>query len=126
MPTYDYVCDACGDQFELFQPITSAPLRKCPKCRKNSLRRLIGAGAGVIFKGSGFYQTDYRSDSYRKAAEKDKASPPSTPLADSTARWRPKSKRHWKRRPPLRNSKISSPCSLSTSTVQRSARSPTQ
>ena len=74
MPTYDYECSACGHQFEEFQPITAAPVRKCPLCGKRKVRRLIGTGGGVIFKGSGFYQTDYRSESYRKAAEKDKPS----------------------------------------------------
>ena len=72
MPTYDYKCTACGHTFEKFQAITAKPVRKCPSCGQRKIRRLIGAGAGVIFKGSGFYQTDYRSASYRKAAEKDK------------------------------------------------------
>lgn len=67
MPTYDYLCAACEHKFEEFQSITAAPLRKCPKCGKNKLKRLIGIGAGIIFKGSGFYETDYRSDSYKKA-----------------------------------------------------------
>lgn len=71
MPTYDYKCDACGEEFEHFQSITSKTLRKCPSCGKLKLRRLIGTGAGVIFKGSGFYETDYRTDSYKKAAKKD-------------------------------------------------------
>lgn len=71
MPTYEYVCDSCGHAFEEFQSITAKALRKCPACRKSALRRLIGTGAGIIFKGSGFYQTDYRTDSYKKAAEKD-------------------------------------------------------
>jgi putative FmdB family regulatory protein len=71
MPTYDYECDACGHEFELFQSITEAVKRKCPECGKPKLRRLFGTGAAVVFKGSGFYQTDYRSDSYKKAAEKD-------------------------------------------------------
>jgi putative FmdB family regulatory protein len=72
MPTYDYECDACGHEFELFQSITEPVKRKCPECGKPKLRRLFGTGAAVVFKGSGFYQTDYRSDSYKKAAEKDK------------------------------------------------------
>ncbi|HEY2761677.1 MAG TPA: zinc ribbon domain-containing protein [Pirellulales bacterium] len=72
MPTYDYVCDACHHEFELFQSITEAKKRKCPKCGKNKLRRLIGTGAAIMFKGSGFYQTDYRSDSYKQKAEADK------------------------------------------------------
>ena len=71
MPTYDHECEACGHKFEKFQSITAAPIRKCPKCAKRKVRRLIGMGAGVIFKGSGFYQTDYRSESYKKAAAKD-------------------------------------------------------
>jgi len=73
MPTYDYECDACGEKFEKFQSITAPAIRKCPSCGKLAIRRLIGTGAGVIFKGSGFYQTDYRSESYRKAAASDKA-----------------------------------------------------
>ena len=77
MPTYDYVCQACKHEFEEFQSITAKSLRKCPACGKLKLKRLIGTGAGIIFKGSGFYETDYRSDSYKKAAkaEKDSASP---------------------------------------------------
>ncbi len=90
MPTYDYVCDACGHSFEEFQSITAKNLRKCPECGKFKLRRLIGAGAGVIFKGSGFYQTDYRSSSYQKAAEKDKA-PASTDKSDKSDKSEAKS-----------------------------------
>ena len=75
MPTYEYQCDACGAEFELFQSITAKPIRKCPECGKLRVRRLIGAGAGIIFKGSGFYQTDYRSDSYHKDAKKEKSTP---------------------------------------------------
>lgn len=74
MPTYDYVCDACNHKFELFQSITAEPEKKCPECGKKKLRRLIGAGAAIVFKGSGFYQTDYRSDSYKKCAEADSKS----------------------------------------------------
>ncbi len=72
MPTYDYVCDACEHEFELFQSIKENAKRKCPKCGKLKLRRLFGTGAAIVFKGSGFYQTDYRSESYRKGAEADK------------------------------------------------------
>ena len=66
MPTYDYQCDACDHKFELFQSISDSVKRKCPECGKNKLRRLFGTGAAVVFKGSGFYETDYRSDSYKK------------------------------------------------------------
>ncbi len=65
MPTYDYVCDECGYKFEEFQSITAEPLTKCPKCG-GSVRRLIGGGNGFLFKGSGFYITDYRSNNYIK------------------------------------------------------------
>ena len=71
MPTYEYHCDACGYGFEKFQPITSSAIRDCPKCKKRKVRRVITGGAGLIFKGSGFYQTDYRSKSYQDAAKKD-------------------------------------------------------
>ncbi len=75
MPTYDYQCDACGHGFELFQTFSDSVKKKCPECGKQKLRRLFGTGAAVVFKGSGFYQTDYRSDSYKKkAAEEKKAS----------------------------------------------------
>lgn len=77
MPTYDYLCSACGHRFEEFQSMSAKPLRKCPECKKSALDRLIGAGAGVIFKGSGFYQTDYRGGSYSADAKKDTAPPAS-------------------------------------------------
>jgi len=71
MPTYDYECNACGHHFEAFQKMTDEPLKQCPSCAKRSVRRLLGTGAGVLFKGGGFYQTDYRSESYRKAVAKE-------------------------------------------------------
>ncbi|NOY29492.1 MAG: zinc ribbon domain-containing protein [Planctomycetes bacterium] len=74
MPTYDYECDACGHEFELFQSISEGVKRKCPECSRLKLRRLFGIGAAVVFKGSGFYETDYRSESYKKGAEKEKKS----------------------------------------------------
>jgi len=72
MPTYDYICDACGHEFEAFESIKAEPQRTCPACREHRLRRKIGPGAAILFKGSGFYQTDYRSESYKKRAEADK------------------------------------------------------
>ena len=74
MPTYDYLCQACGHAFELFQQMTDPVKKKCPECSKPKLRRLIGTGSGVIFKGGGFYETHYRSDSYKKGAEDAKKS----------------------------------------------------
>ena len=75
MPTYDYECQACGNRHEVFQSITEGSLRKCPECGKLRLRRLIGTGGGIIFKGSGFYETDYRSSSYKAAAKKESSAP---------------------------------------------------
>jgi putative FmdB family regulatory protein len=74
MPTYDYECAACGHRFELFQSITAKPQKSCPSCHRPKAKRLIGTGAGLIFKGSGFYITDYRSESYKQAAKSDSES----------------------------------------------------
>ena len=71
MPTYEYECEKCGI-FERFQSITADPIKKCPEC-DGPVRRLIGAGSAVIFKGSGFYATDYRSESYKQDAKKEKS-----------------------------------------------------
>jgi len=90
MPTYDYSCDACKHEFEVFESISVDPQKKCPKCKKNKLRRLFGAGAGLIFKGSGFYQTDYRSESYKKAATADK--PADSSSSSETKSEKPESK----------------------------------
>ncbi|MHC4456469.1 MAG: FmdB family zinc ribbon protein [Planctomycetota bacterium] len=73
MPTYEYICENCAYKFEQFQSIKAKAIRKCPKCGKVSLTRLIGTGAAVIFKGPGFYHTDYRSESYKKAEKKEKS-----------------------------------------------------
>ena len=73
MPTYDYICDACGHEFEAFESIKADPQTICPSCHEARLRRKIGPGAAILFKGSGFYQTDYRSDSYKKGADADKS-----------------------------------------------------
>jgi putative FmdB family regulatory protein len=75
MPTYEYECKKCGHRFELFQRISDPPRKRCPKCR-GSVRRLVGTGAGMIFKGSGFYATDYRSESYKKQKEKESGGKP--------------------------------------------------
>lgn len=74
MPTYEYQCSACGHRFEKFQSITAAPIKKCPECGKSKVQRLIGTGAGLIFKGSGFYITDYRSEGYKNAAKAESGS----------------------------------------------------
>lgn len=74
MPTYEYACEACGHQFEQFQSITAAPIRKCPACGKRKVQRLISGGSGFLFKGNGFYITDYRSEGYKQAAKKDSES----------------------------------------------------
>jgi len=71
MPTYEYKCKNCDYCFEIFQSMNDLPLKTCPSCNNDSLKRLIGTGAGILFKGSGFYQTDYRSDSYKKAHKKE-------------------------------------------------------
>jgi len=72
MPTYEYACGKCGHEFERFQSILAEPVKKCPECGKNAVTRKIGIGGAVLFKGGGFYETDYRSDSYTKAAEAEK------------------------------------------------------
>ena len=74
MPTYDYICDACEHAWELFQKITDDPVKKCPECGKKKAVRQFGTGAAIMFKGSGFYETDYRSESYKKSAKADKKS----------------------------------------------------
>lgn len=77
MPTYEYKCANCDHLMEAFQSITANPLKKCPECGKMKLQRLLGTGAALIFKGSGFYETDYRSDSYKKGATSEKPKPAS-------------------------------------------------
>jgi len=104
MPTYEYQCEKCGKNFELFQSMKDEPLKTCPKelCRKREwgkgkVKRLLGSGAGLIFKGSGFYITDYRSKGYTEAAKKDKpseskSSESSKPAKSSTGEKKAKSK----------------------------------
>src|ERR1700733_12621924 len=86
MPTYEYRCEACQHEFEELQSFKDDPLKVCPKCHQETLRRLFGTGAAILFKGSGFYETDYRSDSYKKAAKADQEAgtkPAATPTTDS-------------------------------------------
>src|SRR5436305_12289270 len=84
MPTYDYICDACQHEFEAYESIKADSQTICPTCHQPRLRRKIGAGAAILFKGSGFYQTDYRSESYKKGAQAEKtASEPSKPAESS-------------------------------------------
>ena len=90
MPTYRYVCQACDHELEAFQSMTARALRKCPECGKPKLERQIGPGAGFLFKGDGFYITDYRSDGYKKAAEGEgksgkKDAPDAKPAAKTTS-----------------------------------------
>ncbi|MBL8862243.1 MAG: zinc ribbon domain-containing protein [Planctomycetes bacterium] len=94
MPTYDYVCGACGHALEIFQSMTEAPKRKCPACGKSKLERRIGAGAGFLFKGAGFYLTDYRSKSYAEGAKQESAASgePKPSEAQSSAAQAPGSK----------------------------------
>jgi putative FmdB family regulatory protein len=93
MPTYEYQCDACQHNFDEFQSFSDKPLKKCPKCKKPKLRRVFGTGAAVLFKGSGFYQTDYRSESYKAAAKADESakngSAPKTDSKSDTAKSEP-------------------------------------
>ena len=86
MPTYEYECSACDHRFERYQSITAKPIRKCPSCDARKLVRLIGTGGGLIFKGSGFHETDYRSDQYKKAAESDQKSRRASAPADQSAK----------------------------------------
>jgi putative FmdB family regulatory protein len=85
MPTYAYRCESCGHEFERFQSIKADPVKVCPQCHRAKTRRLIGTGAAILFKGSGFYATDYRSKTYADAAKSDGQRAPSPAAADSKA-----------------------------------------
>lgn len=84
MPTYDYLCQKCEHRWELFQSMKAKPEQTCPACGKKSAKRLIGTGAAVMFKGSGFYQTDYRTQSYKQGAEAEKKAAESAKSATAT------------------------------------------
>jgi putative FmdB family regulatory protein len=81
MPTYEYACPKCGHEFEQFQSMRDEPLKKCPKCKKAGVKRLVGGGAGLIFKGSGFYITDYKKKSVAPAGGESKPAPAAAPAA---------------------------------------------
>lgn len=83
MPTYEYVCAKCGHEFEQFQSMKDEPLKKCPKCKKAGLKRLVGGGAGLIFKGSGFYITDYKKKSGGEKSGSDKPAAKSETKSES-------------------------------------------
>ena len=89
MPTYEYECAKCKKNFDVVQSIKAEPLTKCPTC-KGKIKRLVGTGSGIIFKGTGFYQTDYRSDGYKQKAKADTATPASsTPASASSSSTEP-------------------------------------
>ncbi len=90
MPTYEYICDACEHEFEQFQSITAPPVKACPECQKKKVRRKISTGAGILFKGGGFYETDYRSKSYSDAAKKDAEA--SKPASETKSETKPDAK----------------------------------
>jgi putative FmdB family regulatory protein len=92
MPTYEYQCEACGHRFEKFQSIKAAPIRKCPACAKTKVKRLLGTGAGIIFKGSGFYITDYRDSSYKEKAKAESGSAGATTDAAKPSDAKPEAK----------------------------------
>ncbi len=84
MPTYEYRCSGCGHEFEQFQPITEDPISECPQCKEKP-QRLISGGGGLLFKGSGFYITDYRSKAYKDQASKDKSAADSSSSKSSSS-----------------------------------------
>lgn len=102
MPTYEYACKACGHCFERQQPITSTPVRTCPKCGKRRVARVIGPGGGLLFKGSGFYITDYRSSGYKEKAkaDADKGKPAEAkPKADAKTETKTETKKPEEKKP---------------------------
>ncbi len=117
MPTYDYRCKACEHEFELFQSMSDSVKRKCPECGKLKLERLIGIGAAVIFKGDGFYQTDYRSESYKKAAAADAKSSSDSKGSDKDSSSKAETKTDTKSKP--------SKDSNASSSDKQSSKSPT-
>ena len=85
MPTYDYKCENCGNEIEVFQSIKDAPLTKCEKCGKDTLKKMISGGAGLIFKGSGFYLTDYKDKKTSNSSTSSKKAETTTPAPKDSA-----------------------------------------
>lgn len=109
MPTYDYHCTACDTDHEIFHGMSEPAKKKCPRCGKNKLERRIGAGAGFLFKGSGFYLTDYRSESYKEGAKKDDAGASSPSSASPSNAASPPSSTSSASDAPKADSKASAP-----------------
>src|SRR5689334_2601945 len=122
MPTYEYECSNCGNRFEKFQSITAAPIKKCPHCGKNTAQRLIGTGAGLIFKGSGFYITDYRSEGYKEKAKAESGGGESKKTEGGTTGDEPKAgeKKESAHAPAASEPKKESPKPPGKSTVKKS------
>jgi putative FmdB family regulatory protein len=95
MPTYDYQCGACGHEWELFQSMNDSPVQSCPKCKKRKAKRLLGLGAGLIFKGTGFYETDYK----KKSGGEPKESSSSTDSGSSDKSSSPKKEKKKESKP---------------------------
>lgn len=104
MPTYDYECQRCGHTFEHFQSFSEADLKRCPECR-GKLKRLIGMGAGIIFKGPGFYETDYRSSEYKEKAKKE---------AEAASEKKDTEKKDAKKEAPKKDGPCSTSCNSSS------------
>ena len=126
MPTYEYRCHACDNKWEEFQSIKAEPTKKCPKCKKAKAERIISAGGGILFKGTGFYQTDYRSESYKKAqaADAEKAKPAdakSDTKSDSKPDTKPDAKPEAKPEP---KAESKAPAKIESKSASKSAAKP--